>query len=506
MQKIGDITNTANDVGEYTEGNPGAGVEPTLIKARWMNMVQRELVSVVEGAGLTLDLERDDQLLAAIRLINQKSQESFAVDTGAVNAYVCAFTPAITVRSESRPLIFKVKTSNTGPSTLNDGIGPVPLVGTAHSALQGGEVVADGEAWVQWNGSVGGGSYVLLFCSGAAQQIGPALQSHHAVQLAQAQALIAAGPAVQGSFKNLQVFTTGTSALVYIACEEAVLKDPAGKTLTGRNLFATLNMTAAGLNGLDTGAVAASSWYSKWIISNGTLFAAVAALCPVVTGNTTAGSAVVTNLASTGSMRVGMPFAGGSFPAGAVIKSVDSGTQITASLPAKTTAASVSLRFIFDPVMPPGYTYKARVSALPTDATANKFTLSIIQFGGAIDYKVAPGSNVSSPPLMANGVAGNISTPAIWVPIGLANIVSPAAKSVRVYGANTTSGAGTLIVAPSAGHAGTGSGTPPPLVVSNVGSSPITGYVEMLLEEFYIYWASGAPNQSLLCKGWEDCL
>jgi len=110
----------------------------------------------------------------------------FAIDTGTANNYVCAFTPAITARIEGQVLKFKVKTANNGASTFNDGLGSAPLVGGAQSVLQGGELVANGDAWVQWNTSVGGGSYILLLCTGAAEQVSPATQSKHAMQYGQA--------------------------------------------------------------------------------------------------------------------------------------------------------------------------------------------------------------------------------------------------------------------------------------------------------------------------------
>lgn len=116
----------------------------------------------------------------------QNGNTSFAVDTGTANAYVCNFTPAITARSEGQILRFKVKTANTSASTFNDGLGAVALVGGAHSALQGGELIANGDAWVEWNTSIGGGSYILLFCTGAAEQVAPATQSQHAMPLGQA--------------------------------------------------------------------------------------------------------------------------------------------------------------------------------------------------------------------------------------------------------------------------------------------------------------------------------
>lgn len=69
MQKIGASTASANALGEFTEGNPGAGVAATLLKAAWLNAIQRELVHLVEGAGLTLDSADDSQILKAIQAI-----------------------------------------------------------------------------------------------------------------------------------------------------------------------------------------------------------------------------------------------------------------------------------------------------------------------------------------------------------------------------------------------------------------------------------------------------
>lgn len=69
MQKIGDITPTANADGEYREGNPAAGVGPTLVKAAWLNSVQRELVNAIEGLGGVLDPGNDSQLLGVIQTL-----------------------------------------------------------------------------------------------------------------------------------------------------------------------------------------------------------------------------------------------------------------------------------------------------------------------------------------------------------------------------------------------------------------------------------------------------
>lgn len=69
MQKISDSTNTANAAGEFTEGNPQAGAAATLIKAAWLNTIQREVIAVILAAGLTLNKSDDSQLSKAVKAL-----------------------------------------------------------------------------------------------------------------------------------------------------------------------------------------------------------------------------------------------------------------------------------------------------------------------------------------------------------------------------------------------------------------------------------------------------
>lgn len=69
MQKISDSTNTANAAGEFTEGNPAAGAAATLLKASWLNAIQRELAGLVLGAGINLNAADDEQVLKAVKLL-----------------------------------------------------------------------------------------------------------------------------------------------------------------------------------------------------------------------------------------------------------------------------------------------------------------------------------------------------------------------------------------------------------------------------------------------------
>ncbi|MFC0140342.1 hypothetical protein ACFFJN_09840 [Erwinia mallotivora] len=72
MQKIGDITDTADGNGEFTDGNVAGNVQPTELMAAWFNSVQRELIAVLSAAGITPDKSDDAQLIAAINAILAK--------------------------------------------------------------------------------------------------------------------------------------------------------------------------------------------------------------------------------------------------------------------------------------------------------------------------------------------------------------------------------------------------------------------------------------------------
>ncbi|WP_218274576.1 hypothetical protein, partial [Paraburkholderia piptadeniae] len=111
----------------------------------------------------------------------QSGASSYAVDTGSANACVIAFAPAMTSVPDGFAFRVKVKASNTGASTVAiNGLAAIPIVGAAHSALQGGELIANGDAVLMYNSSLG--ACVLLESTGGAAQVGSATQPLHALQ------------------------------------------------------------------------------------------------------------------------------------------------------------------------------------------------------------------------------------------------------------------------------------------------------------------------------------
>ncbi|WP_261535572.1 glycine-rich domain-containing protein [Burkholderia multivorans] len=111
----------------------------------------------------------------------------YGVDSGPANAVQATFPIAPSSVVDNQQFWVKIKSANTGATTFtpNPGvIGAAPVVGAAHQALQGGELVANGRALFVYRADIA--SYVLESCTGAPLQTAPATQSQHALQLGQA--------------------------------------------------------------------------------------------------------------------------------------------------------------------------------------------------------------------------------------------------------------------------------------------------------------------------------
>jgi hypothetical protein len=171
----------------FSAGNPGLGVLATYLSNVWCDAVQQELMNVIEAAGLAANAGSLTQLLQAIKL----NAAHVGVDIGVANAAAVTFAPAVPALADNMVLWFKAAATNTGATTLNvNGLGVKPVVGGAHSALQGGEIIANGKCLVVWNATLN--SFVLIECTGAALQVAAGLQTNQALNLGQFPASIAA--------------------------------------------------------------------------------------------------------------------------------------------------------------------------------------------------------------------------------------------------------------------------------------------------------------------------
>lgn len=152
-------------------------------------------------------------------------QNPVLTDTGAANAYVVANLSAFSAYPTVSGLIIDVSitNANTGASTLNvDGLGTKPILGLGLQPLQGGELIVKGVACLMYvvastvNG--GNGAWIVMECTGGAQQIAPATASGHAVNQSQVLGVGQTLTNVTGSRALSTTYTnsTGKPIVVYV--------------------------------------------------------------------------------------------------------------------------------------------------------------------------------------------------------------------------------------------------------------------------------------------------
>lgn len=101
-----------------------------------------------------------------------------------------------------------------------------------------------------------------------ASQYYSALVSVIAAQSAIPQGLLTSG--IAGSFSNLKASASGLSAGVSVTADSICLKDSANKQVVLNSVSVAPSLSSTGANGLDTGSWSASTWYSVWVIWDGT--------------------------------------------------------------------------------------------------------------------------------------------------------------------------------------------------------------------------------------------
>lgn len=251
--------------GYPTNGNPATAVPATLPGEHWFHQIGEELRGVIVAAGLTPDNTNVTQLTQAIQNL---------IAAGGIKMPVRAATTAniaslaggapntldgVSLASNDRVLvkdqatgsqngIYVVTTLGTGANgtwsraTDADGVGE--LMPGVLVVVQEGTAAADSVWELSTDGPITIGSTSLSFSR---------KDSSSAVT-------------VQGLFKNLQLSAGGVAASVSVSFDELVLGDGNGNYVTERNVAGTITTTNTGAGGLDTGSLAASTWYSVWRI------------------------------------------------------------------------------------------------------------------------------------------------------------------------------------------------------------------------------------------------
>lgn len=205
-----------------------------------------------------------------------------------------------------------------------------------------------------------------------------------------------------GFNKNVRASTTGLSSIITITADQVVLQNSSGDSVVAFNVSESINIASLGVNGLDTGTLAADKWYAIYLIA-------------AVSGGT--------------------------------ISSLDACASASFNAPSVT-----------------GYTHYYRVGAKKTDGTANKYLLNSMIRDREFQYKVEAGTNVTGLPTIASGVLGNIGAPT-WTAQTVRGATTQAAPTTATRAKLVTSTtSGTVIVAPSNYYGSSTSTTNPPPV------------------------------------------
>lgn len=105
--------------------------------------------------------------IAQLRDNAQNNAFNFAAAGGSANAITATYSPAITTLTDGTILYLKAAAANTAAVTFSpNGLTAKAIVSLGHAALIGGEIAANGDVWIQYNSSIGGGSWVLIASSG----------------------------------------------------------------------------------------------------------------------------------------------------------------------------------------------------------------------------------------------------------------------------------------------------------------------------------------------------
>lgn len=229
----------------FKDGNLALGISPTDFNAAFFNDLQEEQLNIIEIAGIAPAAGVRDQMAKAI----QSGKLFSASAGGTADAITATFTPGVSTLTNGMALYVRAAAANaTTTPTFTPASGTIAakaIVKGAGAALAAGDIAGAGH-WIELQYDLTLDKWVLL---------NPATGVTSAATVS-----------IQGAFKNLQASATGTNATVSVSYDELVLGDGAGSYLIDRNAAGAINTAAAGAGGLDTGALAASTWYSVWRI------------------------------------------------------------------------------------------------------------------------------------------------------------------------------------------------------------------------------------------------
>lgn len=185
--------------------------------------------------------------------------KQYAAGTLSGGVYAVTLSPAATQYTQGMVVFFLPDTTNSGAVKIDvNGLGQKNIYKggtTGPVALVANDIVVNVLCVVQYDGT-------------QFQLIGGISLSNQVTSITGQVASLAA---INASLRGLLITRPTTTTLAIVAAE-VLMEDNSGqyKPFVARSVSLTADITASGVNGLDTGTAAASNWYYLWLIYNGT--------------------------------------------------------------------------------------------------------------------------------------------------------------------------------------------------------------------------------------------
>lgn len=568
MQKISDSTNTANAAGEFTEGNPAAGAAATLLKAAWLNAIQRELAALATSSGIALNPTDDTQVLKAVKSLISK----LALQIGSVSRQLPALSapqPGGTDGSGGGGALV-IREAQEVEGTKTD-LAYAPRIVFTWKGLFARDMAMSTTGDLLWGGAK----------TWTAANFNPDLKAN-ATDVTSALAAKANKSTTLGGYGIDDAFTkTQTTAAIQAAIAALVGTAPGAldqldelaRAMGNDPNFATTMLNAlaqkadkattlggygivvptqpqaeAGVdNSLPMTPLRVLQAFNKYLVqSTETAFGAarvsnqaqanaglddstmmtpikVAKAAPSVRG--TSGNLRLSTTGTTAVVSITADQLTLQGPSGAAssIKLVNlaASTAMTGAggLDAGVIAANTlySVWVIYNPINGDLAGLLSSGSTPPTLPWSGDVRYARVGWiktdasAGRFPIAMTQGGGVvqlKSPLLLASGVQGAAQNPASYVSVSVLNIVPPTAFAICCTAHNLNGGVG-VVVAPNPSYGGFDSTTNlPPIAISapaNI-SLNLNATARILLESTNIYYASGSSTGSLVVTGWEDSL
>ena len=171
-----------------------------------------------------------------------------------------------------------------------------------------------------------------------------------------------------------------------------------------------------------------------------------------------------------------------------------------------TTVAAILSSSFYQPNLPSGYTYYARIGSIYIQSATSYNPLAMRQQDNTAHFVVSGSGNMTALPQNSTGVQGSTTTPTT---ISVTPIIPPTARTAIMLAA--TSGTGTFLLEANQYGGAQGSTTNPTPYSGNWGNNTYGGplvykcYVELETAQT-VYWAASYSASVLATFGWIDAL